>query len=173
MPHPLCLSPCPLFCSFYWMTCSERTEKLLSVQHYQSPLQRMMKWRKRSWQAPYCRTRRRRAVARAQGKHPHPLGSSLGGGSTTQLNREDKQVRRENKERRMMLTRVALNKSFFISSYKSWSETTYSHPSCRTSASWLSSEWQFQHKLSDAPSATREATYYITVVSKTKEIEYY
>lgn len=113
MAYPLCLSPCPLFCSFYWMTCSERTEKLLSVQHYQSPLRRMMKRRKRSWQAPYCRTRRRRAVARVQGKHPHPLGSSLGGGSTTQLNREDKHVRREKKERRMMLTRVVLKASLF------------------------------------------------------------
>lgn len=117
MPHPLCLSPCPLFCSFYWMTCSERTEKLLSVQHYQSPLRKMMRRRKRSWQAPYCRTRRRRVVARVQGKHPHPLGSSLGGGSTTQLKKEDKQVRRENKEENDVNTSGL--KSFFISSYKS------------------------------------------------------
>lgn len=46
-PHPLCLSPCPLFCSFYWRTCFEMTEKLLCVQHYWSLHLRMVKrkWR--------------------------------------------------------------------------------------------------------------------------------
>lgn len=34
---------------------------------------------------------------------------------------------------------------------------TYNHPSCRTSASWLSSVLQSQHKPSDAPSATNKA----------------
>lgn len=144
--HLLCLSPCPLFCSFYWMTCSERTEKLLSVQHYQSPLLRMMKRRRRSWPAPYCHTRHRRAVAKAQGKHPHPLGSWPGVRSTTQLDKEKK-----------MSTCLAF-KSLYVLIYKSWYET-YSHPSYRTFASWPSSEWQFRHMLSDVPSAQREGSY--------------
>ena len=50
-------------------------------------------------------------------------------------------------------------KSSFVSIYKNWSKSTYSRPSCRTSASWLSYEWQFQHRPSGAPSKSREASY--------------
>lgn len=89
LTHPLCLSPCPPFCSFYWKTCSG-TVKLLSVRRYQSLLLRMMK--RRSWPAPYCHTGHRRAVAKVLGKHPHPLGNWPGAGSTTRLAREEKQM---------------------------------------------------------------------------------
>lgn len=152
LTHPLCLSPCPPFCSFYWKTCSG-TVKLLSVQRYQSLLLRMMK--RRSWPALYCHTGHRRAVAKVLGKHPHPLGNWPGAGSTTQLGREEKQMTGGGKNT-IILTWLVLKVCFLL---QYWSETTYSHPSCRTSASWSSSEWQFQHKLSDVPSAPREASY--------------
>lgn len=88
LPHPLYLSPCPLFYSFYWTTCSEMTGKVLSDQHCWSLLLRMMKRRWRNWPSPCCHTAHRRVVEAVLEKHPHPQGSWPGAGSTAQLDRE-------------------------------------------------------------------------------------
>lgn len=131
--HPLCLSPCPPFCSFCWKTCSERTVKLLLVQYYQSLLLRMMK--RRSWPTPYCHTGHRKAAAKVLGKHPHPLGNWPGAGSTTQLDREEK---RQGKRNRNSVNMTSL-KSLFPVATLMWNnlQSSFMQNFCQLIVLWV------------------------------------
>lgn len=134
LPHLLCLCPCPLFCSFYWKTCSGRIGKLLPVQCYQSLPLRMTKKRRKSWPAPCCHTGRRREVVKVLGKHPHPPGSWPEGGSTERLESSRKA---EGKDTVSVNTKLISSDKIWHKTYKTHLQSSFMQNFCQLIVRWV------------------------------------
>lgn len=149
----LCPFPCPPSCSSCWRICPERAEMFLNL-HLKILLRPP---------GLYCHIRHKRAAAAGLEKHPHPLGNSLAAGSTAPLHKEreisisttsDFTTRRTRTTKPSWVEFPGKATTDQICTLNTMQVTldkrtlyTYSHPSCRTSASWLFSEWLFQHML--------------------------